>query len=308
MVRFGCSTTRALVRVAGEDGPHEVSVGFSPGVAKRLRVDGASVDRLIDEPSRPLLSVFLPDRLDLVKGPPALRRAHLDQVSAALWPARRQTRRAYSQALAQRNALIARIRVGRGSRGSLASWDEQLARCGIDLMRQRQQVVDSIAPAAARIGTALGLDSPLTVRYRPRSTASAVDELAAEFRERISQDLERGFTAHGPHRDELSLLLDGREVRAYASQGQQRVALLALLLAERETIAEQRQTPPVMLLDDVMSELDHYRREALVELLAGHTGQAILTATEFDQIPGAADAGMVHLAISPGTILEQVIA
>lgn len=308
MVRFGCSTTRALVRLAGEDGPHELSVGFSPGVAKRLRVDGATVDRLIDAPTRPLLSVFLPDRLDLVKGPPALRRGHLDQVSAALWPARRDTRRVYSQALAQRNALIGRIRAGRGSRGSLGSWDEQLARCGIELMRQREQVVVSIAPAAERVGTTLGLDSPLTVRYHPRSRAVDVEQLAAELRERTSQDLERGFTGHGPHRDDLSLLLDGRDVRAYGSQGQQRLSLLALLLAEREAIAEHRESPPVMLLDDVMSELDHRRREALVELLRGHAGQAILTTTELDQIPGGAEGGVVHLSVAQGAILDEVIA
>src|SRR5579884_2241703 len=128
LVRFGSATTRSLVRLAAEDGPHELAVGFTPGEAKRMRVDGANVERLIDAPVRPLLSVFLPDRLDLVKGPPALRRAHLDQLAAALWPARRDTRRRYAQALAQRNALIMRIRAGRASRGSLASWDEQLAR------------------------------------------------------------------------------------------------------------------------------------------------------------------------------------
>jgi DNA replication and repair protein RecF len=308
MVRFECSTTRALVRLDAEDGPHELSVGFSPGVAKRLRVDGASVDRLIDAPTRPLLSVFLPDRLDLVKGPPALRRAHLDQVSAAVWPTRRQTPRAYSQALAQRNALIARIRAGRASRGSLGSWDEQLARCGIELMQQREQVVHRIAPVAERIGTALGLESSLKVRYRPRSRAADAAQLAAEFRERISQDLERGFTAHGPHRDDLSLLVDGRDMRAYGSQGQQRLSLLSLLLAEREAIAEHRQSPPVMLLDDVMSELDQHRREALVDLLRAHTGQAILTTTELEQIPGGADRGVVHLSVAEGTICDEVIA
>ncbi len=93
-----------------------------------MRVDGAPVERLLDVADRPLVSVFLPDRLELIKGPPALRRAHLDQFVAALWPARAETRRSYAQALAQRNALIARIRAGHGGpRTSLASWDAQLA-------------------------------------------------------------------------------------------------------------------------------------------------------------------------------------
>jgi DNA replication and repair protein RecF len=306
LVRFGSDTARALVRVLAEDGPHELSVGFTPGVAKRLRVDGAGVERLLDAPVRPLISVFLPDRLDLIKGPPALRRAHLDQFSAALWPARKDVRQTYSQALAQRNALISRIRAGRASRGSLGSWDEQLARCGFELMRQREQAVEAIARLAQEIGGALGLESPLKVRYRPRSRASDSDQLVAELRERISQDLERGFSGHGPHRDELSLLLDDREVRAYGSQGQQRLSLLALLLAEREAIASRRQTPPVMLLDDVMSELDQGRRQALIELLRGQQGQAIVTTTELDQVPGASDDGVLRLAVARGVVLDEV--
>src|ERR671918_590715 len=96
----------------------------------------------LDAPGRPLVSVFLPDRLELVKGPPALRRSHLDQVVAALWPARAATRRAYSQALAQRNALIARVRAGASSRSALAAWDQELARHGIALRDDRAAAVD----------------------------------------------------------------------------------------------------------------------------------------------------------------------
>ena len=118
VVRFGERATRVSSAAEAEDGAHELSVGFSPGEPKRMRVDGATVERLLDVSERPLVSVFLPDRLELIKGAPALRRAHLDQFVAALWPARVATRRAYAQALAQRNALIARIRAGAGSRAT----------------------------------------------------------------------------------------------------------------------------------------------------------------------------------------------
>ncbi|MGH2969634.1 MAG: AAA family ATPase, partial [Solirubrobacteraceae bacterium] len=110
VVRFGADVTRLELEAEDERGRHEISVGFQPGEAKRLRVDGAPVDALTDAEARPLVSVFLPDRLELVLGAPALRRAHLDQVVAALWPGRAGTRRAYSAALGQRNALIAGIR------------------------------------------------------------------------------------------------------------------------------------------------------------------------------------------------------
>src|SRR5215831_19437140 len=125
LVRFGAGAARVVVRAIGEDGPHELSVGFVPGQPKQMRVDGARVERMVDVPDRPLVSVFLPDRLELIKGAPSLRRAHLDQFVAALWPARATTRRAFAQALAQRNALIVRIRNGAAVRSSLTAWDLQ---------------------------------------------------------------------------------------------------------------------------------------------------------------------------------------
>src|ERR1700752_4598010 len=138
VIRFGAGTTRTELTCQGEDGLHELSVGFTAGQPKVMRADGAPVERLLDLTSRPLVSVFLPDRLELIKGAPAVRRAHLDQFVAALWPARVTTSRAYAQSLAQRNALIARIRAGVAGRGSLASWDLQLARAGISLMDDRR--------------------------------------------------------------------------------------------------------------------------------------------------------------------------
>ena len=305
LVRFGATTTRVLVQAAGEDGPHQTTVGFSPGQAKRLQVDGANVERLVDSPTRPLVSVFMPDRLELIKGAPALRRAHMDQLSAALWPAGRGARRSYGQALAQRNALISRIRAGQGSRGALASWDLQLARTAFELMHERRRAVEAVADLAQRTGAALGLEPELTLRYRPRSQASGVDGFLEEVQARVERDIERGFTEHGPHRDELSLRLEGRELRVFGSQGQQRISLLALLLAERDAISGHRGTPPVMLLDDVMSELDAIRREALVDLLRDGPGQAIITTTDLEHVPGATEASVARISIASGAVLEE---
>lgn len=307
MVRFGASATRAVVTVSAVDGPHELSVGFAPGDPKRMRVDGAPVERLLDVAERPLVSVFLPDRIELIKGPPALRRAHLDQLVAALWPARASTRRGYARALAQRNALIARIRSGRAPRTTMASWDAQLATEGVALMRDRGLATQAIAEPFQRLAGQLGLEGEASLTYAPRSRATTSEELARELADRVDSDLERGFTGHGPHRDELSAACDGRDLRAYGSQGQQRLALLSLLLAEREAIAERRPAPPVMLLDDVMSELDRERREALVELLRAG-GQAIVTATDIEHIPGGADEAVTHFSVSAGAIHEEAVA
>jgi DNA replication and repair protein RecF len=113
LVRSGESVTRVVAEVAADDGTHSLEVGFSPAEKeKRVRVDGAPLERGGAPPPRPLVCVFLPDRLELVKGAPASRRAHLDQVVAAMWPARGETRTTYSRTLAQRNALLARVRSG----------------------------------------------------------------------------------------------------------------------------------------------------------------------------------------------------
>jgi DNA replication and repair protein RecF len=304
-VRFGAALTRLELHCEDDAGDrHELTVGFQPGEPKRLRVDGAAVERLTESSSRPLVSVFLPDRLELVTGAPALRRAHLDQVITALRPARAATRRSYTAALGQRNALIAAIRAGRAGRGSLPAWDAELARHGVALMADRAAVVDELHPRFAEHAEGLGLSGEPEVVYRPRSKAETAEELAAELADRLDSDLDRGFTGHGPHRDELVLRRDGRELRAYGSRGQQRLGLLALLLAEREALAESRGTPPLMLLDDVMSELDAGRRARLVAVLRAG-GQSLITTTDLAHVPGGEDADVVRLAIAEGAVLQE---
>jgi DNA replication and repair protein RecF len=175
-------------------------------------------------------------------------------------------------------------------------------------MRDRSQAVEAIAEPAEKIGASLGVTSALSVSYRPRSRAPDAETLAAELRERIDQDIEHGFSGHGPHRDELALAIGERDLRAYGSQGQQRIALLALLLAEREAICVSRGSPPVMLLDDVMSELDGARRSALIELLRAGDGQAVITTTDLEHVPGAGEDGVVRLVVADGGVLEEAIA
>jgi DNA replication and repair protein RecF len=302
-VRFGAALTRLELEAEDATGRHTIAVGFQPGEPKHLRVDGAPVDRLTDSDARPLVAVFLPDRLELVLGAPALRRAHIDQVVAALWPARAGTRREYSAALAQRNALLSAIRTGRAARGSLPTWDATLARHGVALMHDRAEAVTRLRERFAAHAAALGLEGEAELAYRPRSRADSADALAAELAERTDGDLERGFTGHGPHRDDLALRRDGRELRSYGSRGQVRLALLALLLAEREELAAERGSPPLLLLDDVMSELDATRRTRLVEVLRAG-GQSVVTATELGHVPGADEPGVERVAIAEGRVLQ----
>jgi len=295
------------VQLADGSHQHELSIGFEPGQPKRMSADGAPVERLIDVETRPLLSVFIPDRLELLKGAPAVRRAHLDQFVAALWPARAADRRTYSQVLSQRNALIAGIRAGRASRASISTWDRQLARHALILREHRTAAVEHLAEPFAQRASQLGLTGAASLDYRPRSRALDEDEFVAELQARLPGDLERGFSTHGPHRDELAPLRDGRELRLYGSQGEQRLALLALLLAERTVLARERRRTPLMLLDDVMSELDSERRELLAgELSSG--GQSVIATTDLAHVPGASAAAVTRLRVSPGAILQEALA
>lgn len=296
LVRFGAPALRVVVSGSTQDGSHELAVGFAPGEPKRMTSDGATVERLADVAHRPLLAVFSPDRLELIKGPPALRRGHVDQLVAALWPARAATRKSYREALTQRNALLGRVRAGRVDAGALAPWNVTLAQAGVALAIDRAAAVDLLTQPFASHAADLGLAGEVKVAYRRRSDAATVEELARELAAALDADLARGHTTRGPHRDELSVTRDGRTLRRYGSQGEQRLALLAVLLAERDVLAQQRSCPPLLLLDDVMSELDGTRRARLAAALR-RDGQAVLTATEPAHVPGAEDPEVVRVAL-----------
>ncbi len=305
LLRFDAEALRVEVSTTDARGDtHELYVASQPGEEKRLRVDGAPVERLLDAPGRPLVSVFLPERLELVKGPPALRRSHLDALVTGLWPTRTQTRKQYSAALAQRNALLGRLRGGGGSRGSMAAWDMELARHGIALREDRAAAVAMIAERFVTIARELGLEGEPELRYRPRTRAADAAGFAAELAERLDSDLERGFTQHGPHRDDLGLMRDGRELKVYGSQGEQRLGLLALLLAEREALAEERGAAPLLLLDDVMSELDADRRALLVARVTA-TGQALITTTDLAHVPGGDGPEVTRLEVAGGQVTGE---
>jgi len=273
------------------------------GDERRHQVDGQPFGPAHAE-LRPALSVFMPDRLVLVKGPPAGRRAHLDRFCAALWPARTEARRRYSRALAQRNALLGRIRASFAGRDSLEAWDAELSIAGAELVAIRAEALSALEAPFETAAADLGLEGEAGISYRPRSDASSAEKLAAELAERHDSDLGRGFTTHGPHLDEVALDRGGRSLRRYGSQGEHRLALLALLFAEREVLLAEGRPPPMMLLDDVTSELDPERRGLLCERLVAGGGQALITATESAQLP--ASCPRRELALREGRLIAGV--
>ena len=233
--------------------------------------------------------IFVPESLLMVKGSPARRRAHLDALGAALDPAYGAAAADLQLALRQRNALLLSVRGG-ASAASLDPWDAQLARAGTDLGRRRRDLVERLREPFAGYATGLAPQGgAFALRLRSPLQAFGYDEEAfrAALAQRRSRDVQRGLSLLGPQRDELEFLevggeapagADGRDLRLYGSQGEQRAAVLALLLAERDVAAEVTGDVGTLFLDDVMSELDGRRRRLLVAILL-RGGQAIATTT-----------------------------
>lgn len=295
LIPFGGDHARVRVEIEEEGGvTHEFLTATSRTEQTRTTLDGARVERAEATVHRPAVTVFSPDRLELVKGPPALRRAHLDRFVGARWHSRADLRREYGRTLAQRNALLSAIARGSGSPAGLDTWDAQLARTGARLAEARAEATDLLAPAYAEASANLGLEGQNGLSYRPAAGMSEEDLLAG-FSERRERDVESGRTTWGPQNDELRLERDGRQLRRFGSQGQQRLGLLALLFAERRVLAEAGNPIPLLLLDDVMSELDSTRRDSLLSQLS-LGGQAVISAAERELLPDDSEMARVPIA------------
>jgi DNA replication and repair protein RecF len=294
LIPFGASFARAEATIRDDDGlERRLLASISRSEGRRHLLDGNPADPATLARSRPPVAVFAPDRLSLIKGPPAERRAHLDGFTGARWPARAELRKRFGQVLAQRNALVARIAASGGDPGQLDAWDSTLAEAAAALVAARAEAVAELGAPFTEAAAELGLEGVAELEYAPRAAGDA-EEIRAGLAERRPQDLQLGRSSWGPHLDELKLTAAGRSLRRYGSQGQQRAALLALLFAEREVLLAARRVTPLLLLDDVMSELDPGRRERLVARLSG-AGQALITAADEESLPPAALTNVVRM-------------
>ena len=266
------------------------------GVKKRLRVNGvprsasASVGLLAQ-------ALFSPEDIDLVGGAPALRRRFLDILGSQMEGRYLVSLRRYQKVLAQRNHLLRLTGEGKAGEGELVFWDRELVASGSFIIQARRRLVDALSPRAQEAHRALA-EEDLSIRYQP-----FVDEgaFARALEEGRGREIGAGMTLVGPHRDDLLLEVGGVEAGAFASRGQQRTIALSLRLGEGGLLWQKRGESPVLLLDDVFSELDAPRRGRLLQALVSYQ-QVFITTTDLDRLPPDLLSRAIIYQIRAGTV------
>lgn len=282
LVRWGENRARVEMRAEGDRDLLETSLDVSSAGGHSFSVNGKTAKRRADIAGRLPSVVFTPEDLQLVKGPALRRRAAVDDLGEQLSATYGALRRDYVRVVRQRNRLLQDARAGDAE---LTPWDEQLATLGGRLLAARVRLLRRLADRAVPAYADLAGGERLEISYDDRTGSaedpteeSATEALREGIGRRSAEERARRVTLVGPHRDDVRFEVEGRDSRAFASQGQQRTIALALKLAEVDVVEEVAGRTPVLLLDDVMSELDEERRRALTDLVQRDV-QTIVTTT-----------------------------
>ena len=304
---IGSKGDETVVRgaITGPVSQHQVEVLLNRTQRRRVQVDGKRPRRNADLLETLRCVTFLPDDLELVKGSAGSRRTVLDELAAQLQAAAAADQRDYERALRQRNTLL-RQEGHHADLDALAGFEAQLASSGARVCRHRRGAIDSLADHLHEAYGHFGEES-LSWSYESKWAGREDNEeelalaLATKLESERRRDMDRRLTTTGPHRDEPRLLLDESDSRTHASQGEQRSVVLALRLASFDLLTDRHDDPPVLILDDVFSELDPIRGIAVAERLPG--AQAFLTTAQPDEVDGLAAA---HWAVGEdGMVSEQ---
>ncbi|CAN5502355.1 MAG: DNA replication/repair protein RecF [Actinomycetota bacterium] len=304
-VRWDEDFTRVEGRIAlgSDDGERSVAVGYAPGQKKRLTVDGASAKSLADYAAGGAgarVVTFFPDDIRIVKGAPSDRREFLDTLLSSLRPSYARAVGEYAKAVQQRNQLLRRIRDGFSSGKTLETWDRKVVELGTRLLEGRAGAIPPLDENFKRSMRALYGPEKAAVGY---SYSATPEDYSEALKNAHSADVERGTTSVGPHRDDFEVSLDGVDLNIYGSQGQQRLATLALKFAARDHVRSETGEDPILLMDDVMSELDERRRDYLAEYFL-ESAQAIVSTTNLEYFEEGVIGRARVIRIYGGTISD----
>jgi DNA replication and repair protein RecF len=299
----GFARTEMRVSLNGDGGEErKVAVGYAPGQKKRLTVDDVPATSLAAYAAGGAgvrVVTFFPDDIRIVKGAPADRREFLDGLLSSLRPTYARAVTEYARAIQQRNQLLRRIRDGFSSERTLSTWDRKVVELGTTVLKGRTEAFGTLNSLFGDALRALYGPEKAALRY---SNSAPLDGYAEALREAHSADIERGTTSVGPHRDDFAVLFGGVSMTTYGSQGQQRLGTLALKFAAREYLRLEAGQDPILLFDDVMSELDERRRGYLSEYFLGST-QAVISTTNLEYFDPKVLQRARVIRISGGSIL-----
>lgn len=307
LVQFGAGRARVEGRFLLSGAEREVAVEVSHGT-RTAYVDGKRAASLEAYFGGVSVVAFTPDDLSIVKGGPDGRRAFLDRSVFNRFPAYLQESREYARALKSRNRLLKDA----APRSHLTVWDETLARVGARLLVRRRALLAEVAPRARAAFATIGrIEAPASFAYEPEHLevdfATAPEPalqaaLSTALEARLPRDQDRGHTSVGPHVDDLELALGPHPARQYASQGQSRALVIAWKVAEIENLAATNGFLPMLLLDDVSSELDPERNAFLMRYLADSGAQTLLTTTDAALVRTAAGPETTWLSVKGGLV------
>ena len=299
-IREGSERTEVRIELRGSG--TVLSMNIERGARKRAALNGLNLPRAADLLGRlPCVCITAGD-MEIVRGEPSERRMFLDMELSSRSPSYLRHLTIYKRALDQRNAIIKAARESHQPVELWETWEDQLAEHGDAIRSIREGYVSSIEEGLAEFHRRMGGGEGVDIRYAPKDGNNTPELLRSAYSATRGGDVQRGATTIGPHRDDLVFEIVGRDARLFASQGQQRTCVIALKLATLRLSAEGGSGPPLLLLDDIFSDLDEARRSQLVEIVLDVAGQTILTCTEVSSAGPAILQKAEIYAVREGTI------
>lgn len=285
MIRFGTDFARVHIETLKEDMEGSVEIIYSKDAKKYAKVGGTKLKKTSELLENVYLVIFSPEDLKIVKDEPEKRRKFIDRELCQIKPSYYDSLSKYKKILSQRNAYLKEIKI---DKEVLDIWDMQLARYGAIVMNLRNEFIKKLSVIAASTHWKITNEKEnLEIKYSPnieflQNRKEQEEKFYKKIKESFDADIRQRTTTRGPHKDDFEIFIDGINVRSFGSQGQQRTCALSLKLAEIRIIKEETGIEPVLLLDDVMSELDMERQEYLVKSLSNV--QLFITTTEIPDI------------------------
>ncbi len=292
LINFDENSTSLYIEYGDSMRSNEIEIVIRRDRKKQIKINDVPISKMGDLIGKFCVILFSPDELNLTKGSPNARRRFLDIALSQMRPKYYHILRRYNKVLEQRNNLIKKLRFSpdEAMKQTIYVWNEKLAEYGMTIIEYRKRFVEKLSLYSREIHREISGEEFL-IKYKPAF------ETKEEFKEKLDKstdkEIEQGFTLYGPHRDDLDIYTDGKDIKTYGSQGQHRSAVLALKLAQADMVYEDTGEYPILLLDDIMSELDSVRRAYLVGKIKNK--QVIITCTDADEIGILNDANLIHI-------------